>query len=49
MWFVHSASDGFLIDEDLVIDVAFFHDDVDAFLAGEEGAGGRMMDLRVIL
>ena len=47
--FVHGASDRLLIDEYLIIDVAFFHDDVDALLAGEESAGWRMVDLRVIL
>lgn len=49
MWFVHGASDRLLVYEYLIIDVTFFHDDIDAFLAGEEGAGRRMMDLRVIL
>ena len=46
---VHGASYGFLVDEDLIVDVAFFHDDIDALLAGEESAGRRMMNLRVVL
>lgn len=49
LWFVHGASYWFLIDQDLVVDVALLHDHVDALLAREESTGGRMMDLRVVL